>query len=115
MGLARAPGHDDLCKITDGLEAVYVDNFVLAGKPHARGRVLAATSRAPKLKEKPRRIDRLLDITLSLLSRKGASSLESCGHPRRATPAVKTKFENDHPGEHSNDCRSFVGALMCVS
>ena len=114
--------------------AVYVDDVVLAGTPHARRREWAAISKVLKLKEKPKRIDRFLGVkyvaadkdaykrTLQASQADYVRSLvtkydKAASHPagRRAAPAVKSKREDEQPGERSSDCRSFVGALMYVS
>ena len=134
LGWSRVPGHDSLYQKTDALLAVYVDDVVLAGTPHARRREWAAVSRALKLKEKPQRVDRFLGVKYvaadksahkRVLRASQADYVQSlvakydkvAHHPagRRAAPAVKNKHEGDQPGERSGDCRSFVGALMYVS
>ena len=53
LGWSRVTGHDSLYAKTDALMAVYVDDVVLAGTPHARRREWAAISAQLKLKGKP--------------------------------------------------------------
>ena len=101
---------------------MYVDDVVLAGTPHARRREWAAINKVLKLKEKPQSIDRFLGVKY-VATEKGTYKRElrasqadyvqslvtkydtAAHHPagRRAAPAVKSKREDDQPGERRSD------------
>ena len=135
LGWARITGYDSLYAKADALMAVYVDDLILAGTPHARRREWAAVGTELKLKEKPGQLDRFLGVKyvssdLGTRKRKLCASQDEyirrivskyndvAPHPAgtRATPAAKHPTgAEDQAGQRGNDCRSFVGALMYVS
>ena len=133
LGWARHSGVDSVYTKTDAIIAVYVDDLLLAGSPHAKRREWASIRAHVKLRGDPEPLDRFLGVKYEL--RKAgtygrvlrASQQDYVAsvvrkyddvapHPAgsRAAPAVRRKDANENPGERGDDCRGFVGSLMYV-
>ena len=62
LGWGRIAGYNSLYAKDDALMAVYVDDVILAGTPHARRREWAAIGEALELKEKPQKLHHSLGV-----------------------------------------------------
>ena len=133
LGWSRHSGVDSVYTKTDAVIAVYVDDILLAGTPHAKRREWAAIRGKVRLRGDPERLDRFLGVkyelhkagkhsrTLRATQKDYTASVvrkydEAAPHPAgcRAAPAVHRSATSEEPGERTADCRSFVGSLMYI-
>ena len=129
----RHHGVDSVYSKPDAILAVYVDDMLLAGTPHARRREWAALRDVLKMRGEPEALSRFLGVKYSLrttgthtrvLQAKQAEYVRSvvaryddvAPFPagKHAAPAVHRRVVSEERGGRADDCRSFVGALMYI-
>ena len=133
QGWERHAGVDSVYRKTDAMLALYVDDIVLAGTPHGRRREWAALRLAVRLRGDPEPLARFLGVGYAVVAtgkhtrtvrarQEGyiGSILDryDAAAPFKATPkptpCARRADVNCQRGEREGDCRSYVGALMCV-
>ena len=134
LGWQRHKGIDSVCQKTDAILAVYVDDLLLAGTPHARRREWASIRKVLKMRGDPEDLSRFLGIgykakVAGMHTRELRASQQEyvesvvqrydsvAAHPagNHYAPSVNRKLRCVDPGDRADDCRSFIGALMYIT
>ena len=134
LGWERLRGVDSVYTKRDAVLALYVDDCVLAGGPHARRREWAAAQPRITLRGKPEKLGRFLGVhfkmdvqskfvrTVEMAQEEYARKLcgrydEVAPYPAgpRVAPAPMRVAEDNDEGARAGECRSLVGALMYMS